>query len=278
MPIETWSALGAKLRVRTGGAADAARTLVFAVDPPNALEHYAQTFVALQKSARLVAFEPPGFGRSTAPRGYKHAPEEAADVVIALLERLAAPRPAVLAFPCMSAYVALHVAAKRPDLVGGLVLMQAPSWEQERAWADRVDKRGVLRTPVLGQAALLFQGDPLVKRWYEAAVADPERAHHMSALAIELLDHGAKFPLASAFQASFSRGGAAAPPVNDRTPTLLVWGAADKSHKKSDPESAREHAPGADVVVIEDAGHFPELETPVRFRDEVMRWMDANAL
>lgn len=279
MPIETVDVARATLRIRTGGAGDSPRTVVMALDPPNVLEHYAQPFIAWQRaSARLVAFEPPGFGQSTAPRGYRHGLDEAASIVVALLERLASPKPAVLAFPCLSAYVALRVAHERPDLVGGLVLMQAPSWSEERAWADRVDRRGVLRTPGLGQLALLFRSDPIVRSWYKAAVADPERGAHLAAIANETLDHGARFPLASAFQAAF-RGDAAPPPrLQADIPALHVWGRRDRSHRASDPASVREHAPHAEVVTMEDVGHFPELEAPVAFRDVVVEWMRRQGL
>lgn len=274
VPIEFREAGGARLRVRTGGSG--ARAIVFALDPPTVLEHYAQPFIAFGSRARLVAVEPPGFGHSKAPPGYGHTLDEGADVMIALLEKLALPRP-VLAFPCLGAYVALRVAARRPDLVGGLVLAQAPSWEQEATWAKRVDARGILRTPILGQAALLLRSDAIVKGWYETAVADPARAATMGALASEALDHGAKFPLATAFQALF-RGDAptlAAPAC----PTLLVWGRADRSHRRSDPESlAATHAPGASIVTFDDAGHFPELEQPVKYRDAVLAWMDEHTL
>ena len=282
VPIEFVEAAGARIRLRTGGAPESARSVVMALDPPNVLEHYAQPFIAWSRSARLVAFEPPGFGHSTAPRGYDHSVEAAAKVAIALLDRLALP-PSVLVFPCLAAYAALRVAAQRPDLVSGLVLVQAPSWAQERAWAQRVDKRGILRTPGVGQAALLFRGHNIVDAWYRTAIPDAARAAHMAALANETLDHGARFPLASAFQTNFSlRGAAAAAPLDGlappRCPTLLVWGNADKSHRQSEPASMRTHAPDAELLVMDGAGHFPELEKPIEFRDALIRWMDARGL
>lgn len=268
MPIDLLSVAGAKLRVRTGGSG--ARPVVFALDPPNILEHYAQTFIAWSKHARLVAFEPPGFGQSKRAKGFRYDIESFAALTEALLERLSL-RGAVLAFPCVAAYPALRVAAKRPDLVAGLVLVQAPSWPQELAWAARVDKNGVLRTPIVGQAASVVRGEAIVRGWYRAATADPERAEHMAALAAEALEHGAGFPIAAVWQQLFRDADAAfdAP----KCPVLCVWGARDRSHSKSDPASMRAHAPDADLVVIEDAGHFPELETPIRFRDEVVSWM-----
>lgn len=282
VPIEFVDAAGARIRVRTGGAPSATRSVVMALDPPNVLEHDAQPFIAWSRSARLTAFEPPGFGHSTAPRGHDHSVDAGARVVTALLERLALP-PSILVFPCLTAYVALRIASQRPDLVAGLVLVQAPSWEQERAWAQRVDKRGVLRTPGVGQAALLFRGHNIIDQWYATAVPDEARAAHMAALANETLDHGAKFPLAAAFQSNFPlRGASAAAPLEGTTPppcpTLLVWGSADKSHRKSDPASMRAHAPDAELLVMDDAGHFPELEKPIEFRDALVRWMDARGL
>lgn len=260
----------ARLRVREAGEGD--RRVLFAVDPPNTLEMYGPLFARLKKHARAAAFEPPGFGHSKTKGGYGHSLEEQADVVIELLESLGARH--VLAFPCVGAYVALRVAAKRPDLVAGLVLMQAPSWPQERAWVERVDKSGLLRTPGVGQTLMLLRGDSITRSWYAAALGDEQKARRFSKMAIECMDHGAKFPLATTFQALF-RGD---DPKFDAPacPMLAVWGPQDRSHRRSDPASIHEHAPEARLETFEACGHFPELEDPVRFVDLLVSWMDEH--
>lgn len=252
------------VRVREAGAG---RSLVLATDPPNVLEQHGPLMVALRPHARVVAFEPVGFGHSKPARGASQDLDAQAEAVIALLEKLALG-PCTLALPCVGAYVALRVAARRPDLVDSLVAIQAPAWEDALAWLGRVDKGGTLRAPLVGPAIGYLRAPEIAKRWYRAALPSSERGDAFGALAVESFDHGARFPLAAAFRA-LER--AAPPPATD-LPVLAVWGAKDRTHSRSDPEGFRRHAPRARTVVFEDAGHFPELEQPARFAAELVRW------
>lgn len=273
MPLDTVRVPQGQVRVLTAGEGE--RLVVFAADPPNVLELYAPLAAALKGSARVAAFEPLGFGRSIAARGYGFTLDEQVAATAALLERLHA-RGAVLAFPCVSAYAALRLARERPDLVGGLALVQAPSWGQEVAWVERVDRRGLLRTPVVGQAMMALRSDAVVGRWYRAAVPDEATAHRFAAMAIDGIDHGGRFPLATAFQALF-RGPPPALPQAE-CPALLVWGDRDRSHRETDFLSMREHAPRAKHAVLDGCGHFPELEDPKRFAATLLAWMRDEGL
>lgn len=257
----------ARLRVRAGGRGE---PVVFAVDPPNVLELYGPLFVRLKPHVRLVAFEAPGFGHSPRPKGHRFTLPEQERVVVELLERLG--EPATLAFPCVLAYVALRVAASRPDLVRGLVLTQAPSWPQAVRWVDRVDRAKVLRTPLLGQAVNLLRNDAIVRRWYETATASPEKARTFRSMSLEAMDHGARFPLASGFQALFRPEAPVFAPVTQ--PTLLVWGPQDRSHRATEPHTMRAHVPHAQTATLETSGHFPELEDPDGFARVLLAWLE----
>ena len=273
VPIESWDAAGARLRVRTGGApapARGARTLLHATDPPNVVEAYAELFVALGQAlpgARLVAFEPPGFGRSRAPKGFGYAWREQVDVLEALAARVG---PCVLAFPCVSAYAGLALAARRPDLVEGLVLSQAPAWPDEKAWMARVDRNRLVRTPLVGQAVMALRAEGVAQKWYEAASGDVDKMRPLARMSVEALTHDAKFPLADAFQAMDRED----PPlaVVDK-PALLVWGDKDRTHRGSDPDGLAALLPRARRATLEGAGHFPELERPRGYAEAVAAWL-----
>lgn len=258
-----------KVRLRdTGGAGP---VLVLAVDPPNILEQYGPLLVALKPRLRVVAFEPVGFGHSKPARPARLDPDAQAEAVIALLDKLAL-RDVALALPCVGFFVALRVAQRRPDLVARLVALQAPAWDDALRWIQRVDRRGVLRAPLVGPAVGYVRAPEIARKWYEAALPTRESGAAFGRLAVESFDHGARFPLSQAFRA-LER--AAPPPATD-LPTLAVWGARDRTHARSDPAGLRAHAPRAEVHVFEDAGHFPELEQPRRFADLVATWMAAS--
>lgn len=269
MPIETWDAAGARLRVRTGGRG--ARTLLLATDPPNVVEAYAELFIALGPHARLAAFEPPGFGRSRAPKGYGWTWREQVDVLEALAQRAG---PTILALPCIAAYAGIALAARRPDLVQGLVLTQAPSWSDEKAWLDRVDRRRLVRTPLLGQALLNLRAQRIAQQWYEAATGDVDKMRPLARMSIEALTHDAKFPLADALQA-LDKEDPPLPTTPLPTPTLLVWGDADKTHRKSNPHGLTPILPHARHATLHGAGHFPELERPREYANAVTEWMQS---
>lgn len=90
-------------------------------------------------------------------------------------------------------------------------------------------------------------------------------------------DVGARFPLARAFQ-NIHRRADEAVPRTDR-PTLVVWGGgADESHRSDAHASSDRLLEGGNPsqrVVMEDVGHFPELEVPDRYSRELLAFLDS---
>lgn len=257
----------ATLRVLQAGRGD--HTLVFATDPPNVVEHYRDLAARLAPHFRVVVFELPGFGFSQAHAGYAHRLEDVVRVTRELVSVLEL-EPAILCYPCVSAYAAIRTAARHPGLVEGLVLMQAPAWSAERAWVDRVDRGRALRRPVVGALASRFLKARIARAWYDAALPPGVDRAPFVAPAVRAFSRGARFPLAQAFRA-FEREGT--PDLRGATqPALLVWGDADRTHRKDDPAGLRDVLPQAEVVRLPGAGHFPELEAPERFAAEVLSW------
>jgi pimeloyl-ACP methyl ester carboxylesterase len=149
-----------------------------------------------------------------------------------------------VAFSCVWNYLALTVAARRPDLVRALVVVQAPRWSEEVAWAERIDRRGVIRTPVLGQAVMAAGSRLVARRWYRAALPRGYPAHRSAAFAVpadQALRAGAVFCLASLTQAWFA--GAAPDLVPVDLPAVVLWGGADRTHRHSSPGSASVYLP-----------------------------------
>lgn len=234
--------------------------VVLACDPPNVLEHYDEVYVALAPDRRVVCLEMPGFGFSRPAPGFRFGPDDYTDVVEEVLDHLGTG-PGTLAFGCVWAYVAVRLAARRPDLVRALVLGQAPSWADETAWARRIDGTGVVRTLFVGQAVLALAPGPIAERWYRTALAPGRPVEPFVRPARAALRSGALFCLASFTQAWFP----GPPPETVRQPAVLLWGAADRTHRTSTP--ALPAVPHARLLVVDDAGHFPELEAPHRLRE-----------
>ena len=47
-----------------------------------------------------------------------------------------------------------------------------------------------------------------------------------------------------------------------KKPAAIVWGARDRTHRKTPPDSLLRVLPDAKLFVVKNAGHFPELTAP----------------
>ena len=253
----------ATLRVRVAGTGPVA--LVIVPDPPNVIEHYDRLIALLAPHLRVVCCEAPGFGFSRPAPGFDFSPASQAASMAALLARLALG-PYLLAFPCFAGLVAVQLAAEHPELVNGLVIVQTPAWSEALGWVRRIDRRGLLQTPWLGQLAM-----SLARGWYRAALPPGADPAPFLAPALAAFERGGAYCLASAFQAACRTPAPRLGPV--RQPALVVWGGADRTHRRTDKRSILEYVPRADWVDFAAAGHFPDLEQPERFRDELRHFL-----
>lgn len=258
---------GSRLRVRDTGAGKPG--VVFICDPPNTVEHYDDLIAELGGDYRLLILELPGFGFS---RADDLDAVNFAGSVAAVESALAAlaPGPVVLCGPCVGGFVAAAVARRGRIPVAGLVLMQTPDTEGMRAWTERMDARGHLRRPWLGQLLVRLTAKRLTALWYRYAVGRETDPRPLTDTAIAVLERGGAYPLATMFQI-WSRE-MADQPVD--CPALALWGEQDRSHKGTDRESSRRHAPDATLCRFENCGHFPDLEDPVRFAATVRPFLE----
>ena len=258
----------ATLRVRVAGEGTAA--VVIVPDPPNVIEHYDGLIALLAPHARVVCCEAPGFGFSRPAPGFDFGLASQAATMAALLARLALG-PYVLAFPCFAGLVAAKLASDRPELVRGLCFVQTAAWSEELGWVRRIDRRGLMQTPWLGQLATSLGKRRMARAWYRAALPPGADPAPFLAPALAAFERGGAYCLASAFQAACRTPAPRLGPV--RQPVLVVWGGADRTHRRTDKRSILAYAPHADWAEFEGAGHFPDLEQPERFRDEVLHFL-----
>ena len=261
-------------RIREGGRGDL--PVVFFADGPNALEHHDPVFDRLTRSMRVIVVDPPGFGFSTPKPSFDFTLEAFMDGYAELLSSLGGPF--VLCPTCTNVYPSALIAAKHPELVSRLILMQALSWEQEKVWTSKiVDPAGDLARPFLGQDVSYRMRASAPKTWYPNALGSSDLAESFLNQSCECFAHGANFCLASLIQAWFGRGVAdpVFPPFSQ--PTLAVWGVGDSSHRRSDKRSLLAIAPHAQYVEREGVGHFPEIEDPEWFEELLKRFLRETA-
>jgi pimeloyl-ACP methyl ester carboxylesterase len=257
---------GGNVRRRTAPCEDAPRFL-FATDGPNVIEHYDGLIAALAGKADVVVFEPPGTGGSAPASGFDFSIDAFTRVCAEVLGQVG---PRTLVFPCYTGFFAQALARQRHPLVRRIVTPQTGSWADFAVWADLVDRRRMLRTPVLGQVLVAARKASIAKTWYRASTGDARFREPFHRAALESFSYGGCYCLASLMQ------GLENSPAPPREPlpvkAALPWGVRDRTHRGSRFESAQ---PGAEVVRFEHCGHSPELEDPGGFSTWLLTWETA---
>lgn len=242
--------------------------MVLSPDPPNTLESMEPLYQALAPHLDVIAYEGPGFGYSSAHTSMAYTLDDGARVLAAVLDGLGVQR-AVIAHTCVAAFAALRFARVHPERTTGLALGQVPCLSASKAWARRVDFRGALATPFVGQVALRIMRQRVAQLWYANALPRGADPTELTAMALDSFKRGARFPLASALQA-LHRAPEEADLLQVGCPTVVLWGDLDRTHRHTDKASITEHATNAEIRHLPNCGHFPDLERPDAFSAAVL--------
>lgn len=216
---------------------------------------------------RVLALDFPGYGDSPPPADPRTASAVMfADVAQEAVEKLALGSAVVIG-SSVGAFSAARLAARRPDLVRAIVL---------------VDSGGFTGPNLLSRAFCSFKGSERVTRriagrfarWYLR-----KRTGWVQAI-LERTDAGARNPATVAVDAALWRS--FVKPGHDlraeaaaiHCPVLLVWGKRDPVLKlKTDGRAAAALIPGARLEVM-DTGHMPFAEDPDAFLAVVQPFLE----
>jgi pimeloyl-ACP methyl ester carboxylesterase len=226
----------------------------------------------LGESLRLIVPDLRGFGGSTGsvPRGIA----DLADDVAALLDGLHLERPAVICGVSMGGYVAQHVAARHPDHVAALVLVDTKlEADTPEARAARVDLAG--KVGRLGQSIL---ADAMIPRLLAVPRSDADPAvvaRHAEnrALLQALVERQPVATIQAALAALGDRPDMTDAMRHVAVPTLLVVGAEDQITPPACLEAAEATIPGAKLLIVPAAGHLVPLEAPEVFNRAIVEFL-----
>ncbi|MEM8983025.1 MAG: alpha/beta hydrolase [Pseudomonadota bacterium] len=220
------------------------------------LESYDELMDRYASRFRVIVFELPAMGFSASDAPYRFGWEETNNCVAQFVREIARA-PSILAFSCAAGLAATDIAVRYPGIVDKLVLIQTGTIETFVDWKSRRDPKRILAKPFIGQWAMKRMGRRRLNEWFELSVADPKDAHALSAASAEAMDNGALWSLGSAYQRYLVPN---VPLGIAKQPALGVWGRRDRSHNKKSWRSSTGLVDMIDVVTLDDAGHFPELE------------------
>lgn len=247
---------------------------------------------ALAAHHHVVALDLPGFGRS--PHGPRRASISRYQHVVAqVAAHVGGGRPVVLVGNSMGGLVAMLVAARNPQRVAALVLVDPALPRRRGGWAGFLVAAAfvLVATPVLGPL-LVRRGTR--RRTAEALVDEVLRlcsvdAHRIApetrAAQIELTvwRENLDDPHRAVFEATFSLLLWLAVRLSVHrlaraitAPTLLVHGERDVLVGVHAARAICRVRPSWELHVFAETGHIPQMERPEEFLDVVESWLDQH--
>jgi pimeloyl-ACP methyl ester carboxylesterase len=218
-----------------------------------------------------IAVDLPGSGYSDRPWPYDYTVGGAASGLLRFLE-VREIRRAVLVGNSLGAAVCLVAAAARPERISALVLSASPF----PGSFIPIGFRG-LRAPLLGELQLELLTRPVLE--YTLKHRLYARSDHVSEKTVDDWWDPVRVPgtRRAALQAirTSPRG---LEGLFDRitAPTLILWGKEDRLLPPEDGLKLARKIRNARLVLLPDAGHLPEEETPGEFSRAVAAFLSAT--
>ena len=229
-------------------------------------------FAELSRKRRVVAFDLPGFGRSTRNNAH-YAPDGYANVVFRVIDAYGGGAPVDLMGHSMGAAIALLHAASFPAQVRRLVLVDAAGILHREAWFGQQLRRVTEPTDrlfpkvvkaVTGVAGALVD----TSRKLEPA---PDLVLEIALLREHVLG-GEPGRIAALSLLLFDFSTAIA---KVEAPTMIVWGADDNVAPLRTGHLLADRIRSAELVVIPGVGHDPMEEKPAPLIAAIERHLDA---
>lgn len=229
----------------------------------------------LAREYRVVAFDLPGFGRSD-KRNEPYTPENYAAFLRYVVEKHIHTRPFSLVGHSMGGAIALRYAARYPQDVNALVLVDVPGILHRMAYSKYLSHLGINFLPSLYRAQNDHLGNLMgsvlsimekAKPAPEVIVANPKlrksilnaEPAKIAGLALALEDFSADFPRVLA-------------------PVLVLWGGRDTIAPLRNGRVLSTNLPQAQLEVFEASGHTPMDDVPERFNERVAAFLKMPVL
>jgi pimeloyl-ACP methyl ester carboxylesterase len=222
----------------------------------------------------VVALDLPGFGQSDQPADLSF--DDFPRAVVGLMDRLSLDRAALVG-NSMGGATAAVVAARRPERVSSLVLIDAAGFNLAEA-----DRPGVVRLTGSPLGALVFAlpGKRLVVEaslrqvFHDDARVTPERVSEYLAAARRPGTFAALRSLGASLEGRPALVAESLPSVEART--LVLWGGEDRWIPPAHADRFVAAIPGARKVVIPGCGHVPQEEVPAEVARLLLEFLSAS--
>lgn len=226
----------------------------------------------------MVAFDRPGFGLTGRPlpgewsEGSPYSMESQVALTVGMMDELGLEQ-AVLVGHSAGAAVALQTALAHPERVKALVLVAPavygggpPSWIRPLLRIPQIRRLG----PLIARR-LVGSLESVLERSYAdpSLITEEMREGYKKPLRVDDWDRGLwEFTLAA------GDGGLADRLGEVSVPTLVVTGDSDRIVSPDDSRRVAAAIPGAELVIVPEAGHLVMEERPADFLQHLNRFLD----
>jgi pimeloyl-ACP methyl ester carboxylesterase len=250
---------GVRSPVLEAGPEAPAEAVVFVHGNPGSIHDWERLLEATGENGRAIALDMPGFGDADKPKDFPYTIEGYAAHLGGALEQLGVERAHIVVHDFGGPW-GLRWAVDNPDAYASTTLVDTGilygySWHaMARIWRLRgVGELFFKLTTRSAARSALKRGQPKPL---------PEEAFELFYKANK--DKGTQRAILRLYRASPpSALEPLGPPLREMNrPTLVVWGAHDPYIKVEYAERQRETFPDAEVVVLEESGHWPMWDAP----------------
>ncbi|MFI1912792.1 alpha/beta fold hydrolase [Nocardia sp. NPDC020380] len=252
-------------------------TLLFLHGNPTWSFLWRDVISALCGEFRCVAVDYPGFGLSTAKRGYRFLPEQHAEVVAAFVDALGLDQVTLIGQD-WGGLIGLAVAQRRPGIFERLVLANTWAWPVNGVLHFEAFSRA-LGNPV--SRLLVRQLNLLVIAFIPTGhrrrkPTEAEMTHYRLALDTPARRQAsAVLPHAVLASRDFFAEIEARLPDVAQLPTLIVWGDADIAFRPQERQRLEATFTNHTTVIVEGAGTYVESDAPEEFVTAIRNWARA---
>jgi len=244
-------------------------TIVFAHGLLWSGEMYAAQVAEFSKRYRCITFDFRGQGRTpVTPAGYDM--DTLAGDAIALIETLGVA-PVHFAGLSMGGFVAMRVAARRPDLVRSLILLETSAGPEPPEKVPRYKLLGAVGR-WLGYGLVAGQVMPIM--FGKTYMHDPARAQERDGWRARLIGND-RVGIERALAGVINRAPVEAELANITAPTLVIVGDEDVATPLDKAEAIRDGVGGSTLVVIPHAGHSATIEEPEAVNAAIEAFLDS---
>lgn len=211
---------------------------------------------ALSDRYRCVAYDHRGQGESSDPGGRVHDMETCYRDAVAVIEALDA-RPCHFVGLSMGGFVGMRLAARRPDLLYSLTLMETSAEPEPVENVPRYRRLNL----VAGLLGTRFVADKVMPILFgKTFMSDPARAAEREAWRREIASRPRS--ITRAVRGVIDRRGVMDEIPSIRVPTLVMVGDEDTATPPPKARRIQQLIPGARLVRIAGAGHSSSVEQP----------------